>query len=83
MPRESRKSFRHLTDDEDVSTSPIVNVRSAAAGDLPLPERGRPSRMNEVKAEELRKTDMLLEYAEKIVGKSAVLVRNGLRGRFK
>ena len=57
-----------MTVDEDVSTSPIVNVRSAAAGDLPLPERGRPSRMNEVKAEELRKTDMLLEYAEKIVG---------------
>ena len=83
MPRESRKSFRRLTDDEDVSTSPIVNVRSAAAGDLPLPERGRPSRMNEVKAEELRKTDMLLEYAEKIVGKSVALVRNGLRGRFK
>lgn len=39
MPRESRKSFRHLIGDEDVSTSPIVNVRSAAAGDLPLPER--------------------------------------------
>ena len=29
-------------------------------------------------AEELRKTDMLLEYAEKIVGKSVALVRNGL-----
>ena len=83
MPRESRKSFRRLTDDEDVSTSPIVNVRSAAAGDLPLPERGRPSRMNEVKAEELCKTDMLLEYDEKSVGKSVALVRNGLRGRFK
>ena len=83
MPRESRKSFRRLTVDKDVSTSLIVNVRSAAAGDLPLPERGRPSRMNEVKAEELCKTDMLLEYAEKIVGKSVALVRNGLRGRFK
>ena len=34
-------SFRRLIGDEDVSISPIANVRSAAAGDLPLPERGQ------------------------------------------